>query len=92
MVEERRRRQVFRRAWLDEHFSELVEQFGGKTIAVIDAETAAAMPLKEGTIIGDRRVFTAKTREKLRGMIVRNPKLRRAAPVLLSIPKEKGGL
>jgi DNA-binding response OmpR family regulator len=92
LVEEKRRCQKAKRAWLDEHFNELVEKFGGKTVAVIDAEIAASIPLRGGTVIGDREVFTARTREELRGRIVRNPKLRRAAPVLLTIPKEKGGL
>jgi DNA-binding NtrC family response regulator len=92
LVEQKCMRQEVKRAWVDQHFAELVKRFGGKTVAVTDPKLATGIAVQGGTTIGDRKVFTAKTREELRGMIARNPKLRRAAPVLLSIPKEKEGL
>ena len=87
LVEEKRARRQFRGAWVEEHFDELVRRFGGKTVAVIDATGPGGDSTRGGIQIGDRRVFTAPTREKLKGLFVRSPKLRRAAPVLLTIPR-----
>lgn len=83
--EARKRKSQPKQSWLGEHYDELMNRFGGKTIAVVGLETAKKSRLKGGTAIGDRMVFTARTPEKLRDWILADPHFRRALPLLIDL-------
>jgi ActR/RegA family two-component response regulator len=89
LTDERRRRQTTKQAWVDQYFDELVEHFGGKAVAVLGPPLGARSAVRRTTMIGGRRVMTARTEQELRSRIARDEELRRAEPVLLWVPKKE---
>ena len=71
--------------WLAKHYAELARKFGGKTVAIVDIDTARRNKLKGGTLIGDRVVYAARNSRELTEMIIRSPAFRRAMPVILDV-------
>lgn len=69
-----------------DHYGELIEKFPGKAVAVL-AGTANIGGLKT-TKIGKYKVLSASTVTELKKMILANPLLRSALPVVLEIWKE----
>lgn len=78
-----RHNQSHSRMWLVAHYAELVEKFSGQAIAVLQGATKTGR-LKT-TQIGDRKVVSAPTVERLNARILRNPLLREAMPLVLEI-------
>lgn len=75
------------RLWLVDNYTELMERFSGQAIGVFD-KGAEIGDLKT-TSIGEHKVVSALTVEALRTMILQNPLLRKAQPLVLEIWKEE---
>jgi CheY-like chemotaxis protein len=75
------------RPWLESHYSELMKRFPGQAVAVLDMD-ADTGDLKT-TKIGEYKVFSAPTVKQLKKIILRDPRLREAMPLVLDIWKEE---
>jgi ActR/RegA family two-component response regulator len=84
---ERRREKNTSRPWLEGHYSELMKMFPGQAVAVLNQDTETGK-LKT-TEIGEYKVVSSPSVEKLKKMILRNPLLRKAMPLILDIWKEE---
>ena len=74
--------------WLMQHYDNLVEKFGGKTIAIVETDLAKGSKLKGGVNIGKRKIFTAGSLGELKNKVLNDPKLRKANPLIVNIMEE----
>lgn len=86
--EKRLRKSKPTQTWLMQHYDNLVENFGGKTIAIVEASLAKKSRLKGGVVFGRRKIFTARSLEELKKRILNDPKLRRANPLIVDMKEE----
>ncbi len=77
-----------RETWLEEHYEELVRNFAGKAVAIVDALAARQGGVTDALNIGGRAVFAAENTGELRERIVKNPALRRAMPLIVNVLDE----
>lgn len=78
-----RRTRTRKRTWLVDHYKQLADEFGGKAVAILDAQTDTGR-LKTASI-GGRKVIAAPNADILRKRIIKNPTLRAAMPLILEI-------
>ncbi len=71
--------------WRAKYHDELEKRFGGMMIAVVGLRTANNLRLPGGTIVGECKVFTAKSPDSLRTMVLTDSRFRKAQPVLFMI-------
>jgi CheY-like chemotaxis protein len=85
VLERRRQKSDPKPTWVAQHYDKLVKEFEGKTVAIVEAALAKGSTARGGTIVGDRKVFTARSLKELQKKIARDPKLRRANPLIVSV-------
>lgn len=82
----KRREEKIPRPWLEGHYRELMERFPGRAVAILEKSTDTG-GLKT-TILGQYKIVSAPTVKQLKDVILRNPALRKAMPLILDIWKE----
>jgi len=85
VIEKRRRKSEPKPTWLMQHYDSLVEKFGGKTIAIVESDLAKESKVRGGVVIGNRKIFTARSLKKLQEKILSDPKLRKADPLIVNV-------
>ncbi|MFC1795342.1 response regulator [Planctomycetota bacterium] len=88
VFERRQRKSKPKQTWLMQHYDDLVKKFGGKTIAIVEADLAKGSKLKGGVVFGKRKIFTAGSLEELQTRILCDPKLRKAKPMIVDMIEE----
>lgn len=75
--------------WLAQDYEQLIRQFGGKTVAVVERKAAEREGLRGGKRIGNCVVFSARNPEELQKKIIKTPEFWRAMPVILDVLEEE---
>lgn len=71
--------------WLGKHFGDLHRKFHGQTVAIVDRSALDRKYISQGTVLGNRVVFSIKDDSDLRAKLTRVPQMRRALPVILDV-------
>jgi len=75
--------------WLRTNYTELVNRFGGKRIAVLATEVAKAQGLADGEEIGGRVVLADESFQKLRDKLLSHPAARDSLPFIALLPEKE---
>ncbi len=87
IIDKRSKEKPKSRLWMIDNYTELLNKFPGQAIAVLDkaAETGDIETLS----VGECKIVSAPSVQELKAMILHNPLLRKAMPVIIEIWKEE---
>ena len=79
------------RLWFDRHIREIVREYAGKYVSVVDADTAARAGLKSKVVAG-HILIPGDSVEQVRHKMLKNKKLRWEKPSIFKVPGRESEL